>query len=110
MRNWPDCRAASPSRRLSVPIWPRPTSRATARPSSRNAICRPVIAGTAVAAIAVTEPGAGSDVAGTSTVARRDEDGYRLHGNKLFITNGGIAERLLGLVGLLQRPVSTVKL
>ncbi|MFN8512327.1 MAG: acyl-CoA dehydrogenase family protein [Chloroflexia bacterium] len=28
-------------------------------------------------------------------MARRDEDGYRLHGNKLFITNGGLADTLI---------------
>lgn len=64
-------------------------------PEQQERYLRPIIAGEAVAAIAVTEPGAGSDVAGTSTIARRDEDGYRLHGNKLFITNGGLADTLI---------------
>jgi acyl-CoA dehydrogenase/citronellyl-CoA dehydrogenase len=64
-------------------------------PEQQERYLAPVIAGTAVAAIAVTEPGAGSDVAGTATVARRDEGGYRLRGNKLFITNGGIADTLI---------------
>lgn len=53
---------------------------------------RPVLAGQQVAAIAVTEPGAGSDVAGISLRAQADGDGYRLDGSKLFITNGGIAD------------------
>jgi acyl-CoA dehydrogenase len=48
------------------------------------AICR----GEQVCAIAVTEPGGGSDVAGLRTRARRDGDHYRLTGSKTFITNG----------------------
>ena len=41
----------------------------------------------------LTEPGAGSDVAGMSTTARRDGDHYVLNGAKCFITNGGYAEQ-----------------
>jgi acyl-CoA dehydrogenase len=43
-------------------------------------------------AIGVTEPDAGSDVAAIRTTAKRDGDGYRLNGTKMFITNGGIAD------------------
>jgi alkylation response protein AidB-like acyl-CoA dehydrogenase len=49
-------------------------------------------AGTAVAAIAVTEPGAGSDVAGITTKARRTDVGWVLDGRKMFITNAGLAD------------------
>lgn len=56
---------------------------------------RPVLAGDMPAAIAVTEPGAGSDVAGISLRAVPDGDGYALRGTKLFITNGGIARVLV---------------
>lgn len=49
-------------------------------------------AGTAIAAIAVTEPGAGSDVAGITTKARRTEEGWVLDGRKMFITNAGLAD------------------
>lgn len=42
---------------------------------------------------ALTEPGAGSDVAGMSTVARREGDHYVLSGAKCFITNGGFAQQ-----------------
>ncbi len=48
------------------------------------AICR----GEMITAVAVTEPGAGSDVAGLSTRAVRDGDDYVLNGAKMFITNG----------------------
>jgi acyl-CoA dehydrogenase len=45
-----------------------------------------------LAAIAFTEPAAGSDVAGMQSTARRDGDVYVLEGEKCYITNGGIAE------------------
>jgi acyl-CoA dehydrogenase/citronellyl-CoA dehydrogenase len=51
--------------------------------------------GDAVAAIAVTEPGTGSDVAGITSTAVRDGDGYRLNGRKMFITNAGLADVLV---------------
>ena len=44
-----------------------------------------------VAAFAVTEPGAGSDVSSLRTRAVRDGDDWVLNGQKVFITNGGIA-------------------
>jgi acyl-CoA dehydrogenase len=47
-----------------------------------------IIAGEAIVAVAVTEPGAGSDVKGIRTTARRDGDDYVLNGSKMFITNG----------------------
>jgi acyl-CoA dehydrogenase len=42
---------------------------------------------------ALTEPGAGSDVGGMSTTARRDGDFYVLNGDKCFITNGEHADQ-----------------
>lgn len=49
-------------------------------------------AGAAIAGFALTEPGAGSDVAATATVAERVPDGWRLSGEKTYISNGGIAD------------------
>ena len=49
-------------------------------------------AGTAIAAFALTEPGSGSDVAATSTVAERVAEGWRINGTKTWISNGGIAD------------------
>jgi acyl-CoA dehydrogenase len=47
-----------------------------------------VTAGTTITAVAITEPGAGSDVAGLRTTARRDGGDWVIDGTKLFITNG----------------------
>ncbi|HSJ27581.1 MAG TPA: acyl-CoA dehydrogenase family protein, partial [Acidimicrobiia bacterium] len=44
--------------------------------------------GASMAAIAMTEPGAGSDLAGIGTTAVRDGDNYVVNGSKTFITNG----------------------
>ena len=47
-----------------------------------------IIAGRTITAVAVTEPDAGSDVAGMKTRAVRDGDDWVLNGSKMFITNG----------------------
>jgi len=46
-----------------------------------------VLAGERILSIGVTEPDAGSDVAGIRTRAEKDGDGWRINGSKLFITN-----------------------
>jgi len=51
-----------------------------------------VRAGEAVAAFALTEPGAGSDVAALALTAERDGDGFRLSGEKAFISNAPDAD------------------
>jgi citronellyl-CoA dehydrogenase len=50
------------------------------------------IAGEMVGAIAVTEPGAGSDVAALQTTAKKDGDDYIINGSKMYITNGTQAD------------------
>ena len=52
-------------------------------------------AGEIVTAIAMSEPGAGSDLAGVRTTAVRDGDEYVLNGQKTFITNGELADLVL---------------
>ncbi|OZE24514.1 acyl-CoA dehydrogenase [Rhodococcus sp. 05-2254-6] len=49
-------------------------------------------AATAIGSIALTEPGAGSDVSSMRTVARRDGDSYVVNGEKTFISNGDRAD------------------
>lgn len=46
-----------------------------------------ILSGETITAIGVTEPEAGSDVAGIRTSAKKDGDGWRLNGRKMFITN-----------------------
>jgi acyl-CoA dehydrogenase len=50
------------------------------------------VEGKAVAAFALTEPDAGSDVAAITTTARRDGDAYVIDGSKRFISNAGVAD------------------
>ncbi|XP_014662051.1 PREDICTED: long-chain specific acyl-CoA dehydrogenase, mitochondrial-like [Priapulus caudatus] len=49
-------------------------------------------AGKKIGAIAMTEPGAGSDLQGIKTNAKKDGDGWILNGSKVFITNGHMAD------------------
>ncbi|HEY4374112.1 MAG TPA: acyl-CoA dehydrogenase family protein [Burkholderiales bacterium] len=51
-----------------------------------------VAAGQAIAAFALSEPEAGSDVGAMAMSARRDDDAYVLNGEKTWISNGGIAD------------------
>ena len=52
----------------------------------------PAIGGELVLGIAMTEPGAGSDLAAVQTTARREGDSYVLNGSKMFISNGQIGD------------------
>lgn len=52
----------------------------------------PAISGEFVASIAVSEPGAGSDVAGLKTTAKKDGDDYIINGSKMWITNAQHAD------------------
>jgi acyl-CoA dehydrogenase len=52
----------------------------------------PIAQGKVMTAFAMTEPGAGSDVAGIATTARREGSGYALDGSKTLISNAGIAD------------------
>jgi acyl-CoA dehydrogenase len=55
----------------------------------------PMLAGEAIAAIAMTEPGAGSDLQAVRTSARRDCDDFVINGAKTYITNGQNADIVL---------------
>jgi len=47
-----------------------------------------VVSGELITAVGISEPGAGSDVAGMRTTAKRDGDEWVINGTKMFITNG----------------------
>lgn len=54
-----------------------------------------LISGEMVGAIAMTEPGAGSDLQGVKTTAIKDGDEYVINGSKTFITNGQLADLVI---------------
>jgi acyl-CoA dehydrogenase len=62
----------------------------------------PILAGERIAALAITEPAAGSDVAGITTTAVREGDGFVVNGEKTFITSGMRADFLT--VAVRTRP------
>jgi citronellyl-CoA dehydrogenase len=66
--------------------------------SQKERYLRPAIAGRKIAAIAITEPDAGSDVAGITTRATLDGDVWRVTGTKMYITNGARADFLTCVV------------
>ena len=61
-------------------------------PALQQALLPAMVRGEKISAIAMTEPGTGSDVAAIRTHARRDGDHYVLSGQKTFITNGHNAD------------------
>ena len=61
---------------------------AAGAPDLVDRFVRPTLAGEAIGALAITEPGGGSDVAGIRTTARREGDEYVVDGAKTFITSG----------------------
>jgi len=65
---------------------------------------KPAIAGDMVASIAVTEPGAGSDVASLQTTAKKEGDAYVINGSKTYITNGTQADFLTLLARTSEDP------
>ncbi|MCW2758897.1 MAG: acyl-CoA dehydrogenase domain protein [Nocardioidaceae bacterium] len=65
-----------------------PHMAARGTPAQIATYVRPVLEGTRIGSLAVTEPGGGSDVAGITTTARREGDEYVVNGAKTFITSG----------------------
>ncbi|AYQ27122.1 MULTISPECIES: acyl-CoA dehydrogenase family protein [unclassified Polaromonas] len=63
-------------------------------PTLQQEVIAPVLRGEKIAALAITEPGGGSDVASLRTTARRDGDDYVVNGEKVFITSGMRADFL----------------
>lgn len=63
--------------------------------AQKRAILPGMISGEIITAIAMTEPGAGSDLQGIRTTARRDGDDYIINGAKTYITNGQNADLVI---------------
>ena len=54
-----------------------------------------MVDGSVLGAIAMTEPGAGSDLAAMRTTAERTDSGWKINGSKIFITNGLLADMVI---------------
>jgi len=63
-----------------------------------------MVQGDCITAIAMTEPGAGSDLQGIVTTARRDGDDYVINGSKTFITNGQNADLIVVVARTTAEP------
>jgi len=61
----------------------------------KNEYLPKLCSGESISAIAMTEPGAGSDLQGMRTSAVKDGDDYILNGSKVFITNGWLADLVI---------------
>ncbi|MEH6474579.1 MAG: acyl-CoA dehydrogenase family protein [Sneathiella sp.] len=70
---------------------------------------RPAISGDYVACIGVSEPGAGSDVAGIKSTAKKDGDDYVINGQKMWITSGTQADFMCMLVNTSDGPMHASK-
>ncbi len=63
--------------------------------AQRQTYLPPVLRGERIAAFALSEPQAGSDVGAIATTAKRDGDAYVINGTKTWISNGGIADHCI---------------
>src|SRR5437588_10107735 len=77
----------------SAALYAAPLAYFASRPQKQRFLS-PVLAGEKVGALALTEPGAGSDAASIKTHAERRGQDFVLNGEKRFITNGGVADFL----------------
>ena len=78
------------------PIWKFGTE------DQKQRFLAPAIRGEKIAALGITEPGAGSDVAGIRTFAGKVDGGYVVNGSKTFITNGVRADFVVTAVKTTQ--------
>ena len=66
-----------------------------ATPEQKEKWLRPLVDGSKIGCFGLTEPNAGSDVAGAVTTAEKDGDYYVINGSKIFTTNSGFADTFL---------------
>jgi citronellyl-CoA dehydrogenase len=64
-------------------------------PEQKDLFLKPAVAGDAIAALGISEPGGGSDVASIKTRARVEGDDFVISGQKLWITNGTRADFII---------------
>ena len=83
--------ATEMARLASGALYAAPLAYFASRPQKQRFLS-PVLAGEKVGALALTEPGAGSDAASIKTHAERRGQDFVLNGEKRFITNGGVAD------------------
>ena len=79
-------------RRVFGQVYPMLTA---CTPEQRERYLRPTITGDKICAMAITEPGAGSDAASITTAARLEGDEWVLNGCKHFISDGDIADYII---------------
>ncbi|MFN8590257.1 MAG: acyl-CoA dehydrogenase family protein [Thermomicrobiales bacterium] len=80
---------------LWAALWRPPNVLVHATPAQQERYVGPYTRGEARGCYAITEPGAGSDVSHLQTVARRDSGGWRITGEKWFVTGGDVARFVL---------------
>jgi alkylation response protein AidB-like acyl-CoA dehydrogenase len=87
------CRSAGVTSALTVhALMATPPIAVLGTEAQKREWLRPAITGTKIGALGISEPDAGSDVAGIRTVAVRDGDDWIINGAKTFITNGAWAD------------------
>ncbi|MFD2467719.1 acyl-CoA dehydrogenase family protein [Amycolatopsis silviterrae] len=74
--------------------------------SQKTAYLKPAVEGDMIAALAITEPQAGSDVSSLACTARAVGDGYVIRGTKAFVTNGMQADFMVTAVRMADGPAS----
>jgi glutaryl-CoA dehydrogenase (non-decarboxylating) len=77
---------------INMQIGPAVTLLQFGTEEQRKKFIPPLVSGETIGCFAITEPEAGSDVAGMRTVAKREGDDYLLNGNKIFITNAPVTQ------------------
>ena len=80
---------------LWAALWRPPNVLIQATPAQQERFVRPYTRGEVRGCYAITEPNAGSDVSRLETIARRDGAGWRISGEKWFVTGGDVAGFLL---------------
>jgi citronellyl-CoA dehydrogenase len=95
----PRCRSAGVSMALLVQAdMATPVINDLGTKEQKEEVLTPVLRGDKIIALGVSEPNAGSDVAGIQTVAKKDGDDYIINGAKTYITNGCRADWVTMLV------------